>query len=91
MAQLDEKKTNDNSLRDNRIRSGIYPMAGFFLLYQAYCIYNEISVTSGNKQILMIVFSILFSICGLAFILLGLSMMYKLSKKKNNQEEQVEE
>lgn len=82
MERAEDKQVNDNRLRNNRVRSGIYPMAGVFLLYQAYGLYNEISVTSGTEQILSIVFSIFFSIAGLIMILLGVSIMYRVSKKK---------
>ena len=78
---MEKKKTELSDKSKEKVRAGIYPMAGVYLIYTAYCMFREISVTSGNKQTLMLVFSIIFSIIGLAMILLGLSMTYKISKQ----------
>lgn len=88
---MDDKKLNNNDMRNNRIRSAIYPMAGLYLLFLAYDTYRNISVTSGNDQIMMIVFCILFTICGLGLNILGLSMVYKFSKKSKDKEDQKTE
>ena len=91
MEQLDKKKTTDNSLRNNRIRSSIYSLGGFYALYMAYCSYRDISVTSGNTQILNVVFTLLLAVGGLVFMLIGFGMLYKYSKKPAKQEEDTEE
>lgn len=80
---MEEKKTVENDGWRNKVRSAIYPMAGVYLAYLAYCMFKQISVTSGSEQMLMIIFTILFSILGLALILFGLRVGYKHSKKQN--------
>ena len=75
------EKPNKKDLMKMRIRAGIYPLAGVYLIYLAHCMYRDLSVTSGNRQIFMSIFSVLFFGAGLGMLLLGIRITYKNSKR----------
>lgn len=81
---MEEKKTAENNGWKNRVRPAIYSMAGVYLAGLAYSMFKQISVTSGSEQMIMIIFTILFAVLGLALILFGLTVGYKNSKKMRN-------
>ena len=70
----------------NRARFVIYPMAGIYIISLAHSMYKQIAVTSGNEQMIMITFTILFLVLGLALIIFGFAEGYKHSKRKRQQE-----
>lgn len=88
---MEDKKTENNYGWRNRVRSAIYPMAGVYLAYLAYSMFKKISVTSGSEQMLMVVFTILFAIIGLALILTGLIMGYRMNKEMRDAGKRIEE
>ena len=85
---MENKKKGPGSDAKMRVRASIYPLAGIYLIYNAWCMYGEISSTSGNQQILMIVFSILYAVIGVALILLGISLLSKATRKKKDEQEE---
>ena len=87
--QQDNKK-DENAPWRSRARMAIYPMAGIYIIYQAHNTFREISVTSGNEQMLMIAFTILFAVLGLALIIFGLVGGYKNSKQSRQQQDQID-
>lgn len=78
---MEEKKTTENIAWKNRARPAIYAMAGVYVAYLAYCMFKQISVTSGSEQMLMIIFTIVFAILGLGLLLFGLTEGHKNAKE----------
>ncbi len=78
---------NENA--KNRGRMAIYAIAGVYLLFMAYNLFKELPYTSGNQTIFNIVFIIFFGVVGLAMVIMGLVMGYKLSNPsgKNGSQE----
>ena len=90
--QNENKKPKVSDAKGNQVRTMIYPMAGFYLIYQAYCMYQELSVTSGNQHTLMVASAIFFVIAGVGLIIFGTYIGFKNSKKKKyDLEEQKEQ
>lgn len=75
----------------DRGRMAIYAMAGLYLLYMAYSIFNGLSSSSGNERILMIVFIIFFTIVGGGMVIMGVYMGYRLSKQTPDATKEIEE
>ena len=88
--ELQDDQRDENATWRNRARMAIYPMAGIYVIYQAYNTFREISVTSGNEQMLMIIFTILFAVLGLALIVFGLVGGYRNSVKMRQKKQQEE-
>ena len=84
---MDEKQPAGNEGWKKNARTGIYAMAGVYLLSLAYSMFKAISSSQGNEQIIMIVFSIIFTITGLGMIGFGLSAGYKNMKKSQEKKE----
>lgn len=81
---MEDKRQEQDYPWKNRARPAIYAMAGVYLLYLAYSMFKKISVTSGGEQTLMIVFTILFAVLGLALMLFGLIRGYRYTKEMQN-------
>lgn len=79
---MDKKEPNKNENWKSGARTVIYAMAGFYLLTMAYNLFKAISSSKGNEQLIMIVFTILFTIIGLGMVIWGLSASYKRSKEQ---------
>ncbi len=75
----------------NKGRMAIYAMAGFYLLYLAYSMFQEIPHSSGNEKILMVVFTIFFVLIGGGMMVMGLYQGYKMSKKTSDAIKKMEE
>lgn len=88
---MEEKRAGENAPWKNRARPAIYAMGGVYLVYLAYSMFKKISVTSANEQMLMIIFTIIFAVIGLAMILFGLVEGYKYSKELHNTNSQKPE
>ena len=65
----------------NRGRMAVYTLAGVYLVYLAYTMFCNLSASSGNERILMIVAMIFFGVVGIAMIVMGTVMGYKLAKR----------
>lgn len=72
-------------------RMAIYAMAGFYLLYMAYSMFQSLSTSTGNERILMIVFMIFFALVGAGMMIMGLVIGYKLSKETAEAMRRIEE
>lgn len=87
-------KSDDNRLSDaarNKGRMAIYAMAGVYILFMAYEIFDNLPYTSGNEKILMIVFLILFVIIGGGMVFMGLYKGYQMSKETSEAMRRIEE
>ena len=84
---MDNNTPNQNDGWKRNARHVIYAMAGFYLLTLAYNMFKAISTTTGTEQILMIIFTILFTIIGLCMIVFGLSAGFKNSKKHRSDDQ----
>ncbi|WP_230399462.1 hypothetical protein [Novisyntrophococcus fermenticellae] len=84
---MDEKKPTENEGWKKNARAAIYAMAGFYLLTLAYHMFEAISSSRGKEQLVMIVFTILFTIIGLLMIGFGLMAGYKNMKKAESRSE----
>ncbi len=60
--------------------AAIYSMAGIYVLYMAYQIFQGLGTAEGSERVLMVVFMILFGVLGAGLIGLSLYMLYKFSK-----------
>ena len=77
---MDNQKKNDE--KNSRIRGVIYPMAGFYLIYQAICMFKDISAASGNQNTFMLVAAGFMGIAGLGIMIFGFWVCYKSYKDK---------
>lgn len=87
-------KSNDNRLSDsarNKGRMAIYAIAGLYILYMAYKIFDSLPTSSGNEKILMIVFMILFVIIGGGMVVMGLYKGYQMSKETSEAMRRIQE
>ena len=82
---MDNQKKNEE--KNSRIRGVIYPMAGFYLIYQAFCMFKDISATSGNRNTLMIASAVFFVIAGLGIMIFGFWVSYKSYKNTEKKKE----
>ena len=64
-------------MNKDKARSGVYAMAGAYLLYMAYQIFTSRTDSAGVEYTIMIIFSILFLLLGLGLIGFSLYMMKK--------------
>lgn len=78
---MEDNKNSSNEKWKNKARPAIYSMAGVYLMYLAYSMFQQIAVSTGGEQMLMIVFTILFAIIGLGMIIFGLRAGYKSHKQ----------
>lgn len=85
----DNPRDNEKWRRNGRMT--IYAMAGFYLLTLAYNMFHAISSSKGNEQLIMIIFTILFTIIGLGMIILGLSAGYRSRKKTDDSSKEDDE
>lgn len=72
-------------------RLAIYTMAGFYLLVMAVNMFKVIPTSTGINRIIMIVFSILFVIIGIAMMGFGLTTTYRNAKKIQDEWKEAEE
>lgn len=83
----DEELSSDNEAPEdkeawkNNARPVIYAMAGVYLLILAKDLFYAISSSTGTEQILMVVFSILFTVGGLGMVIFGMISVYRRFKK----------
>lgn len=82
---MDNQKRNDE--KNSRIRGVIYPMAGFYLIYQAFCMFRDMSAASGNPNTFMIFSAIFMGIAGLGIMIFGFWVSYKSYKDTGENEE----
>lgn len=75
----DDQQNNENWKRN--ARTVIYSLAGVYLLSLAYNMFGVISSTKGSEQIVMIVFTILFTVIGLGMVIFGIAAGYRHLKK----------
>ena len=78
---MDEKQPAGNEEWKKNARTAIYAMAGFYLLTLAYSMFKAIPSSHGNEQLIMIIFTIVFIITGLAMIGYSLTAGYRNIKK----------
>lgn len=74
----------------NKGRMAIYAMAGFYLDYQAYLMFQSLGTSRGTEKILMVVFMIFFGIVGTAMVVMGIKTGYKLAKEKDDFSEETD-
>lgn len=72
-------------------RLAIYVMAGFYLLTMAVNMFKVIPTSTGTNRIIMIVFSVLFVIIGIAMMGFGLTATYRNAKKIQDEWKEAEE
>lgn len=82
---MEENKPTGNEKWKGRARPAIYAMAGIYLVFQAYYMFKAISTTAGGEQMLMIAFTIIFAIIGLAMVVLGLRAGYRVNKEMHEE------
>jgi hypothetical protein len=78
---MEQKNPEEKDGWKNNARVAIYAMAGVYLLSLSYHMFKAISSTNGNEQLLMIVFTILFTIIGLGMVFFGIISGYKNRKE----------
>lgn len=88
---MEEQNNNETPAWKNRARTAIYPMAGIYIISQAYHMFKAIPTTSGSEHILMIVFSILFVIVGGWLIYVGFAGAKKAHDAKLEEQKKIEE
>lgn len=71
-------------------RVAIYVMAGFYLLTLAVDMFKAISKTTGSTHIIMIIFSILFTLIGGGMMVFGLTVTYRNAKKITDEWKEAE-
>lgn len=79
---MNNEELKDNDRWKKNARTVLYAMAGFYLLTLAYNMFQAISSSKGNEQLIMIVFTILFTIIGLGMMIFGIASGYRQMKKK---------
>lgn len=84
-----ENRLNEKARTKGRM--AIYALAGVYLLYMAYCMFRELPYSAGSEKILMIVFSILFTLIGGGMVIMALYKGYKLSKETTDAMRKIEE
>lgn len=64
-------------MNNDKARAAVYALAGAYLLYMAYQIFNSRMDQGGSQYTLMLVFSIIFLILGIGLIVFGVFIMKK--------------
>ncbi|QOV18486.1 hypothetical protein INP51_10735 [Blautia liquoris] len=85
-----KEKRPQEGWKDN-VRVAIYAMAGVYLLSLSYNMFRAISSSHGNEQLLMIVFTILFTVIGFGMVFFGIVSGYKNRKKMRETQGEKEE
>lgn len=80
-----------NDKARNKGRMALYAMAGFYLDYMAYMMFQNIGTSHGGEKILMIVCMIFFAIVGTTMMVLGIKTGYKLAKETDDISEEIDD
>jgi hypothetical protein len=62
---------------NEKARAGVYVLAGIYLLYMAYQVFGARMDSTGMEQTLMLVFSVIFLLCGIGLFAFAAYMMKK--------------
>lgn len=90
MEEMEDKQNGKDPVWKNRVRMAIYPMAGVYIISQAYHMVKALPTASGNEHTLMIVFSILFAVIGIGLIIFGFAGVKKNADHMQEQQKDLE-
>ncbi len=62
---------------NDKARAAVYALAGIYLLYMAYQIFNSRMDQGGSQYTLMLIFSVIFLVLGIGLIVFSTYIMKK--------------
>ncbi len=62
---------------NDKARAAVYALAGIYLLYMAYQIFNSRMDQGGSQYTLMLIFSVIFLVLGIGLIVFSAYIMKK--------------
>lgn len=85
MDEMQKQELDGNEKWKKNVRTVIYGMAGVYLLTLAYDMFRAISASTENEQLLMIVFTVIFTVAGVGMIFFCLISIYRSARELRKQ------